>query len=167
VRSRHHAALEAHLGSPQVARVVYGAIIGLALLLGLERHPPTAGLVVGSLLATALAVGLAELYSQIVGAETAGRHRVRREQLRHFTIEAVAVGFGVAFPSVFFVLAALHAIELDTAFDLAEWSGVGLIGVYGFAGARLAGQGLLVSTVQGLAVAAIGVILIILKAVIH
>ena len=30
-------------------------------------------------------------------------------------------------------------MELDTAFRLAKWSGLGLIGFYGFAAARLAG----------------------------
>jgi hypothetical protein len=34
------ASLEQHLGSRQVGRVVYGAIIGLALIVALESHPP-------------------------------------------------------------------------------------------------------------------------------
>lgn len=161
------AAVEAHLGSPQVTRVVYGSIIGLALIVGLERHPPSAGVVVGSLLATALAVGLAELYSEIVGAETRERHRVARVQLRHFAVDALAVGFGIAFPCVFFVLAGVGLFELDTAFTLAKWTGVGLIGFYGFAAGRLAGAGLLAATAQGLAVAAIGGLLIALKALLH
>src|SRR4051812_36692400 len=49
------AALETHLGSQQVSRVIYGAILGLALTLGLERHPPGAGVVVATLFATAIA----------------------------------------------------------------------------------------------------------------
>ena len=54
-------AIEAHLGSSQVSRVIYGAIIGLALVLALEQHPPAPGVTIASLLATAVAVGLAEL----------------------------------------------------------------------------------------------------------
>ena len=34
------ASLEAHLGSKQVTRVVYGSIIGLALIVAIENHPP-------------------------------------------------------------------------------------------------------------------------------
>ena len=34
--------LEDHLGSQQVSRVIYGSIIGLALVVALEVHPPTA-----------------------------------------------------------------------------------------------------------------------------
>src|SRR4051812_15295103 len=70
------AALETHLGSQQVSRVIYGAILGLALTLGLERHPPGAGVVVATLFATAIAVGLAEIYSEVVGTETRTRNRI-------------------------------------------------------------------------------------------
>ncbi len=161
------AAIESHLGSAQVARVIYGAIIGLALLVTFERHPPTAGVVAGSLVATGVAVALAELYSEIVGAETRTRHRVERAQLRHYGIDAAAVFAGVSFPALFFVLAALDWLELDTAFDLAKWTGVGLIGGYGYAAGRLSGAGHLGSLLQAAGVAAIGAILIGIKALIH
>ena len=74
------AAVEAHLGSRQVARVLYGSIIGLALVLTLEVHPPEDGTVVGSIIATAIAVGLAELYSEVVGMETRLRRRSGRSR---------------------------------------------------------------------------------------
>ena len=50
------------------------------------------------------------------------------------------MAFGVAFPAVFFVLAALGAITIDTAFTIARWSGLGLIGFYGYVAGRLAGE---------------------------
>ena len=56
---------------------------------------------------TAIAVGLAEIYSEVVGAETRTRHPVTRREVRHMTEDAAAVGFGVAFPAVFFLLSAL------------------------------------------------------------
>ena len=78
-----------------------------------------------------------------------------------------AVGFGIAFPAVFFVLAALDLLEIETAFTAATWTGLGLIGGYGFAAARLAGNGIPRSIAQGLAVGVIGGVLIALKALIH
>ena len=66
--------LEAHLGSRQVAKVVYGSIVGLALVVALQDHPPSAGAMIGWLVGTGVAVGLAELYSEIVGEETNTRH---------------------------------------------------------------------------------------------
>ncbi len=160
-------AIRAHLGSPQVARVVYGSIIGLALVAALEAHPPGAGFMVGSLLATALAVALAEVYSDVLGGETRTRRRLTRDEVRDIAVDASAVAFGIGFPAVFFALAALGALEEDTAFTLAKWSGLGLIGLYGYLASRLAGQGQLGSVVRSLAVVLIGAFLIAIKALLH
>jgi hypothetical protein len=159
--------IKAHLGSRQVARVVYGAIIGLALIVALEKHPPAAGTMIASLLGTAVAVGLAELYAEIVGIETSERHRVRREQVGELLDDSLAVAFGVAFPVVFFLLAAFGAIDVDTAFDLAKWTGLGLIAFYGFAAARYAGNSTTRALAHAGAAAAIGAALIAFKALVH
>src|SRR5919201_1018569 len=150
--------VEAHLGSRQVARVIYGAIIGLAIVVSLERHPPPSRSVIATLLGTAVAVGLAELYSEVVGAETRTRHRIERAHLRELGEDVVA--FGISFPVVFFVLSAAGAIELDTAFDLAKWSGLGLTAFYGFAAARLAGERLLAALAYAAAIGLVGAFLI-------
>jgi VIT1/CCC1 family predicted Fe2+/Mn2+ transporter len=159
--------IKAHLGSRQVARVVYGAIIGLALIVALEKHPPPPGTMIASLMGTAVAVGLAELYAEVVGIETSERHRIRRDQIGELLDDSLAVAFGVAFPAIFFVLAAAGAIELDTAFDLAKWTGLGLIGFYGFAAGRYAGAPVSRAVLQGLGAAAIGAALIAFKALVH
>lgn len=159
--------LERHLGSTQVSRVLYGAIIGLALVVALEAHPPKPAVVVASLLGTAVAVGLAELYSEIVGTEVRTRRRVERALLREIATDVAAVAFGISFPAVLFLLSAAGAMEVGTAFELAKWSGLGLIGFYGFCAARLSGMGVPAAFVQAAAVAAIGGFLIGLKALIH
>jgi hypothetical protein len=69
---------EQHLGSRQVTRVVYGSIIGMALIVALEGHPPGPGVMAVRLLGTAIAVGLAEVYSEVVGTETSTRRPVTR-----------------------------------------------------------------------------------------
>src|SRR6476620_8276980 len=99
-------AIESHLASRQVSRVIYGAIIGLAVLVAIEDHPPSSLVVIGTLIGTAVAVGLAEFYS-------------------------------------------------------------GLLGLYGFAAARLAGERRLSSALRGIAVAAVGAFLIGLKSLLH
>jgi hypothetical protein len=133
----------------------------------LQAHPPAPGAVVASLLATAVAVGLAELYSEIVGTETMTRHRITRALLAEMADDTFAVAFGVSFPAIFFVLAALGAFSTDTAFTIARWSGLGLIGCYGYAAGRLAGARPLTCVVQALAVATIGGVLIGIKALVH
>jgi hypothetical protein len=159
--------VEDHLDSTQVARVIYGAIIGLALVVALEHDPPGAGVVAGSLVVTGVAVGLAELYSEVVGTEVRTHRRVPRAQMREIGADVAAVTFGVSFPAVFFLVASADAVEVNTAFELAKWSGLALTGFYGFCAARLSGMGLAAALVQAAAVAAIGGFLIGLKAVIH
>jgi hypothetical protein len=161
------AAIEGHLGSAQVSRVVYGAVIGLALVVALEDHPPEAGVMVASLCGTAIAVALAELYSDAVGTETRTHQRLGVAGLASIAKEAGAVAFGIALPAVFFVLAAAGVLELTTAFTIAKWSGLGLIGLYGYVGARLAGRNVPASVMHALAVGLIGGFLIALKALLH
>jgi hypothetical protein len=165
--SRLGRALAEHLGSARVARVTYGAIIGEALIVVLQGHPPSALAVAGTLLSTALAVGLAELYSEVIGHQTRTRSHVGRHHLRHLGGEVAAVAFGVAFPCVFFFAAAAGVIDLHTAFRAAKWSGIGLIGFYGFCAARLAGDRVFPALLQALAVMAIGAVLIAFKALVH
>ena len=150
-----------------MTRVVYGSIIGLALVVALEAHPPAPGVVVATLLATGVAVALAELYSEALGSETRYRRRMERAELREIAVDVMAVAFGICFPAVFFVLAAAGAMEVDTAFTIAKWSGLGLIGLYGFAGARLAGASLVGSLGHAVAVGVIGGFLIAIKALLH
>jgi hypothetical protein len=161
------ASLEQHLGSRQVGRVVYGSIIGLALVVAIESHPPKPWVMAVWLAGTALAVGLAEVYSEIVGTETSTRRPVTRPDVGHMLDDAVAVGFGVAFPAVFFVLAALGLVEVDTAFSIAKWSGLGLIGFYGYWAARFAGAPAHRALLKGALVALIGAGLILLKSLVH
>jgi hypothetical protein len=95
------------------------------------------------------------------------RGRVEGTRRRAIWSDTGAVFFGVAFPAVFFGLAAAGAIDTDTAFELAKWSGVGLIAFYGFCAARLSGAGLTSSAVKAVAAALIGAFLIALKAIVH
>jgi hypothetical protein len=161
------ASLEAHLGSRQVGKVVYGSIIGLALIVAIQDHPPTAVVMDIWLLGTAVAVGLAEVYSEVVGIETSTRQPVTRAHLGHLAEDAAAVGFGVAFPAVFFALAALGLFDVDTAFSIAKWTGLGLIGFYGYCAARFAGASMHRAVVKGLLVALVGAGLIVLKSLVH
>jgi hypothetical protein len=146
---------------------VYGAIIGLALIVALESHPPAAGVMTVWLLGTAVAVALAEIYSEVVGVETSQRHKVHRREWVHFLEDAGAVAFGVVFPAVFFLLAALGVLDDDTAFTVAKWTGLGLIGFYGFWAARFAGASTHGALLKGALVALIGAGLIVLKSLVH
>lgn len=160
-------ALIAHLRSGGVSRVVYGAILGLALIVALQLHPPSPGTVIASLLATAAAVALAELYSDLIGARTRSGLGVDTEAFGSIAADAGAVAFGICFPAVFFVLSAAGAFDVETAFDIAKWSGLGLIAFYGFCAGRLGGASVTRALLEAAAVTLIGAGLIAIKALLH
>jgi hypothetical protein len=148
--------------------VVYGSIIGLALVLTMEAHPPEGKeTVVGSLLATATAVALAEFYSELVGARARASLGGPKVSTGRMVETALSVAFGISFPAVFFVVAALGWIEYETAFALAKWTGLGLIAGYGYAAARLSGNSHPGSLLHATGVGLIAGVLIALKALVH
>ncbi|HKP89230.1 MAG TPA: hypothetical protein VJT75_04580 [Thermoleophilaceae bacterium] len=150
-----------------MARVIYGSIIGLALVLALEEHPPSAGTTALLLTAGAVAIGLAEAYSEAVATWAQKRRPLNRGDTRRLAEESVAVVFGAGFPAAFFVLAAAGAIETDTAFTLSKWSGLGLICAYGFLASKLAGAGHGRAILHASAAGTIAGVLIAVKALLH
>ena len=135
--------------------------------MALEQHPPTSAQTIAAVVATALAVGLAEMYSEFVGAEARERRHLGRAEVRVLAGDAVAVTFGAGFPAVFFILAAAGVFELDAAFTLAKWTGLALICAYAFLAARLAGSGRGAALLHASALGMIGGALIAVKALLH
>lgn len=159
--------LEAHLGSRDVARIIYGAIIGLALVEALADHPPSPAAMAVTLLGSAIAVGLAEGYSELVAAGAGTRRPADAARIRDAVSDASAVVFGAGFPAVFFALASAGAISVATAFVLAQWTGLALIVGYGYLGARLSGASVAAALAKGAVIGAIGGIVVLIKAVLH
>lgn len=162
-----HPRLVSHLRSGQVSRVIYGSIIGLALVLTLELHPPRVVVIIGTLLATALAVALAELYSELVGGRARASMGGPTESVATISADAAAVALGIAFPAVFFVAVALNLVDIERAFALSKWTGLLLIAGYGYVAARLSGTRVSGALLQSVSVALIGATLIALKALTH
>lgn len=162
-----HPRLATHLRSGQVSKVVYGSIIGLALVLALQAHPPGPVTVIATLLATAVAVALAELYSDMIGARAQASMGSATEPVATIAGDAGAVAFGIAFPAVFFAAAALRLIEDDTAYALAKWTGLGLIAGYAYLAARLSGIGPARALLEAVVVGLIAAVLIAIKALVH
>src|SRR5918994_1419252 len=104
--------IEAHLGSRDVARVIYGAIIGLAFVVALEVHPPGAAEAAAGLVGTALAVGLAELYSEAIAGEARTHERIDRAELRRLLGEAAAGAVRAGVPAPLFGAAAARGLGL-------------------------------------------------------
>src|SRR3954463_10864696 len=102
--ARVRRSVEAHLGSPDVAHIIYGAIIGLALVEALSKHPPPSGGAAATLFGSASAVaplsgraravGPPEPYRELVAAGARPPPPADRQRLRLVARESSAVVFG-------------------------------------------------------------------------
>ena len=68
---------------------------------------------------------------------------------------------------MFFLLSALGLLAIGTAFTVAKWSGMGLIGFYGYVAASFAGAPPHRALVKGALAALVAAGLIALKAFVH
>jgi hypothetical protein len=166
-RGRTESWLEAHLGTTEVSHVLYGTIVGLALVLALQNdgYPPME--IVGFLVATAITISLAGVFSEAISLQARERHELTRSDRRLLGRETLAEVVSCSFPSVFFVLAELGVFSEAAAFQISKWTGVALVCFYAFLAGRLAGQSLTHATRYAASAAIIGTLLIELKAAAH
>jgi hypothetical protein len=142
-------------------------VIVLAVVVALDDTAVSGGDALASIVGAAVATVLAELYAEYLGDTIReGRRPTRAEE--RAVIRNVTVGFVAAIlPAAFFVLALLDVIELNTAFTIATWTGLGIVGTYAFAANRLAGLTVVSSLLSGTGFVVIGAILIAIKSVVH
>jgi len=149
--------------APRATHAVYGSIVVLAVVTGLDEASASARQAFLGSVGAALAVVLAEIYADMIGTTLREKRPPNREEWQEFTID-VAFGFGAAcFPALFFLLARLDAIGLGTAFALAEWVGIGVLWVYALVASRAAGQGIIRAVFWAGIVTVCGVVLVELK----
>ena len=151
----------------RAARAVYGSIIALAVIVVLDEAGAEADEVlaatVGSVVAAMLAEGFAEYLAQVIR----GRRHPTRSENATMAADIAAGTVAALVPLVPFLLVEVDLIELQTAYDVALWLGVGVIGAWTLLANRLAGLG----PKQTVAFTAIGILiglsLIAIKAFTH
>jgi hypothetical protein len=136
----------------------------LAVLVAEQDTSIEASEVIGSVVGVAVVTALAELYADYIGGTIrAGRHPTEAE--RGVALRNIAAGFLTAIlPVVYFILAEAEVMELDSAFDAAIWTGVGVLGLYAVVANRLAGFSLWRSLLVGTGFTLLGASLVALKA---
>ena len=149
----------------RAAHAIYALIVVLAVIIAEADTGISAREAIGSAVGAAVVTATAELYADYIGAMIGGRrHLTERE--RSFEIRTITAGFVTALlPVTFFILAAAGAIDLESAFDAAIWTGVGLLGAYAVVANRVAGLPLGRSLLIGAGFAALGALLVLLKVV--
>ncbi|MDW5594653.1 hypothetical protein VSS74_09920 [Conexibacter stalactiti] len=157
---RHHVT-EGHAGT-----VVYGSIVVLALVLVLDHEHASPATAIISIVGAAFVVAVAEAYAEFL-QEMIELHRPLTGRDRREILAGIAVhGVAALAPIVFFVLAALDWMELETAYTTAKWFGVAILGLYAFGAYRAAGVSVGRSLVAGAVLTTIGVLLVLLKSLV-
>jgi hypothetical protein len=151
------------LTAARATHAVYGSIVVLAVVTGLDQAEASAREAFFATVGAAFAVVLAEIYADMIGTTLRHRRPPNRAEWQEFVVD-VGFGFGAAcFPAVFFLIAGLGWMKLNHAFSLAEWIGLGVLWVYVFAAARAAGLGAFRALIWAAGLTVCGILLVELK----
>ena len=156
-----------HRTAERAARAVYGTIIALAIIATLEGGSAGAGEIIAAVVGGVIAAQLAELYAGYLADVIREQRHPTRAELRAAATDSAAGTVAACVTAVPFVLAAAGAIELETAFDIAFWAGLGVLVGYTLLANRLAGLRGLQSAIAAAVVLVIGLALVALKAFVH
>lgn len=158
--------LRHHVASGHAGNVVYGSIVVLALVLVLDHEHADATTAIASVVGAVLVVAVAEAYAEVLQGMISGHHRLTQSERREIAAGIVVHAVAASAPVAFFVLARLDALDLETAYVLAKWFGVAVLGLYAFGAYRAAGVPVGRSLVAGALLTAVGLVLVALKSLV-
>lgn len=148
-----------------VSKAVKGVLIALAAALALELSAD-AGAAAFGLLGTVIAIMLANAYADWMQTEIEESRRPKLSDVGSVAGLSASVVFGALPGFLLFVAAWLGVLAIEATIDLAIWSGIGLLFVFGYAGDRLGGDGRPAALLHGLLLAIIGLGVLLIKYVV-
>jgi drug/metabolite transporter (DMT)-like permease len=151
----------------RAARAVYGTIIALAVIVVLDDGSAEADEVIAAVLGATIAASMAETYADYLGAVIRQRRHLSREELRQAATDSALGTLAALLTLLPFVAVELGWIETQTAFDIAPWIGLALIGGYSLFANRIAGLPMSRAALITASMIAIGLVLIALKSLTH
>jgi hypothetical protein len=151
----------------RAARAVYGSIIALAVIVVLDEASAEADEVIAAVIGSVIAATLAEQYAEYIAHVIRERRHLTRPEIVQQAKDGAA-GALAALAALFpFLAVEVDLIELPTAYEIAPWLGLGVIGFYSLLANREAGlRGGTNVAVTAVALA-IGASLIVIKTVTH
>lgn len=149
------------------SKVLYGLISVLALLGVLELHPPTALTAIVTLLGTTFVIALAEAYSETVAEILVKERKPTIGELRHLWHEVAPI-VSSSQPAIWLLLLSLLGIlSVETALRLGQYVVIGLLFLYGFRVGQLLHGSLSRQILTGLVMASGGLVIVLIKALLH
>jgi hypothetical protein len=151
----------------RAARAVYGSIVALAVILVLDEGGAEADEVIAAVIGSVIAATLAEQYAEYIAHVIRERRHLTRAEIAEQARDGAAGTLAALVTVLPFVAVEFDLIEVGTAYDIAAWLGLGVIGGYSLLANREAGlSGARNMVVTGVALA-IGASLIAIKAITH
>jgi hypothetical protein len=151
----------------RAARAVYGTIIAVAVIVVLDDGHTEADEAIIAVLGATIAASLAETYADYLATVIRQRRHLARPELVQAATDSALGTLAALLTLAPFILVELGWIETQTAFDLAPWIGLALIGGYSLFANRIAGLPTRRSMLITASMLAIGLILIALKSLAH
>jgi hypothetical protein len=151
----------------RAARAVYGTIIALAVIVVLDDGHTEADEVIVAVLGATIAASMAETYADYLAAVIRQRRHMSFAEIRQAAADSALGTLAALLTLVPFLLVELGWIETQTAFDIAPWIGLALIGGYSLFANRVAGLPLHRAALTTASMLAIGLVLIAIKSLAH
>lgn len=155
-------------GNDRAAKVIYGSILLFVVILGINYSEDTSAFSLAIMVfISALAIVLAEIYSEILGQRIKQRGKLSRTERSKIIYDTLSIISVSLWPSGIFLLSALGLYALDVAYWLAY--GYLLITLFGFSylAYRLSKMSPTKAIIISIATVGIGLLIIWLKLLIE
>src|SRR5262249_54972881 len=107
-------------GRAPISKAVYGLVTLMAVLTGMEDHPPEAWRGAVTLFGTTLAVALIDAYAETNAGIIARGRGLPRAELREIARDVAPVLVGAQAPTFVFLLSALGLFPVERAISIAQ-----------------------------------------------
>lgn len=150
-----------------VAKAIYGLITVLAVLVVMDDHPPVAWRGAVTLFGTTLAVALVDTYAETVAGMLSLQRGPSRGELREIWRDVSPVLVGAQAPTLVLLVAAFGLLSVERAITVALWVAFLLLFGYGWRVGTILHRRRLPQLLNGLALVAIGGLVVGIKAAFH
>jgi hypothetical protein len=151
----------------RAARAVYGTIVALAVIVVLDDGQTEADELIVAVLGATIAASLAETYADYLATVIRQRRHMSFAEVRRAATDSALGTLAALLTLVPFLVVELGWIETQTAFDLATWIGLALIGGYSLFANRVAGLPWRRAAITTASMLAVGLVLIAIKSFTH
>jgi hypothetical protein len=151
-----------------VADAVYGTILVLAVVAALSRdRNASAGAILGAAAATSIVFWIVHVYAEVINRETSGDTTPFWSLVRQSGWQEWPLVEAALLPMLPLLLGALGVFGRSAAITLSLVVGLGDLWIWGYAAGRAVHHSRLKSVLTGAGAVALGVVMVLLKNLVH